>query len=285
MADAYREFSRYERNLTAFLKQANSLPGFEIRVYTDDTGKDFALRHVSSNVSVYHFNCDPLRDGVGHIGTFGTLVRFLPMFEDLDTVWISDIDIHGRFLDPTILDHMSRQRCPVSYDTMICYKERKIYGREYTIMAGRMISKIQFPMSMLTRYINKLIKNEIPDMIEKLNDANTRKPPSRVPYGIDELFLNHQIYDYLIRHSVLVLCNKSYLVGDGILVQAEATDNERKIVNSYWKNPTKLYTTKVKHILKSRIPLVLDKYPCLQELLDVLDKLPYTLEERFKIKM
>ena len=285
MADAYRDFSRYEKNLGNFLKQARALPEFEIRIYTDDTGKKSAMEHDAPNISVYHFNCAEMRDGDGHIGTFGTLVRFLPMFEDLDTVWISDIDIPSSFLNPDILDDMARNKCQVFYDTMLCHGERKVYGREYTIIAYRMIFKITFPKSMFTRYINKLIKNEMPDMINKLNDENTRKPPSRVPYGIDEVFMNQSIYDYLSRHSVPVLCNKSYLPGDGLLIQAQATKSERLLIGYSRGTRNRSDIAKIKNILKSRIPNILDKYPCLQELLDIIDKLPYTMEIRFKIKM
>ena len=102
MKDAYRPKEYYEKNLQQFLSYKKILKGFETRIYTDDSGKDYALKATKNDptVSIYHFNYPPLREEVGHIGTFGTFVRFLPLFESgLEVVWISDIDIFNSYLD------------------------------------------------------------------------------------------------------------------------------------------------------------------------------------------
>jgi hypothetical protein len=98
MKDAYRRKEKYETNLKLFLKYKKTLKGFETRIYTDDSGKDFALEAAKNDptVSVYHFNYPPLREEEGHVGVFGSLVRFLPFFEPgLEIVWESDIDIYN----------------------------------------------------------------------------------------------------------------------------------------------------------------------------------------------
>jgi hypothetical protein len=107
MADAYRKVEKYQHYLQKFLQQKQVLKGFETRIYTDDSGKEFALKVTKNDptVSVYHFNYSPLREKIGHIGTFGTLIRFLPLFESgLETVWVSDIDIPDSYLDPSSFD-------------------------------------------------------------------------------------------------------------------------------------------------------------------------------------
>ena len=114
MKDAYRIKERYETNLQQFLYHKKSLKGFETRIYTDDSGKVFALKVAKNDptVSVYHYNYLPLReeDSNGHVGVFGSLVRFLPFFEPgLEIVWESDIDIYNdplTFLNPVYISNM-----------------------------------------------------------------------------------------------------------------------------------------------------------------------------------
>jgi len=43
MTDAYRYVEKYKRYFMKFLYQKRVLKGFETRVYTDDSGKDFIL--------------------------------------------------------------------------------------------------------------------------------------------------------------------------------------------------------------------------------------------------
>jgi hypothetical protein len=277
MADAYRNVHMYERNLVWFLGKASKFTDFEIRIYTDDSGKTFALSASSpSNVSVYHYNFPPLKEEIGHIGTFGTLMRFLPMFEDLDTVWISDIDVPG--LDK----QLSELNTDVYYKTLICY-ERKVYGRKQTIVADRMIFKHTFPISMLTRFINKLVDGGLSAELVALNQANSHKPPSKVPYGVDELFLNTSVYNYIKRHDLSVIVAKSYLPPTGFYIKAGATRTDLQRVREYYYNLTKTHFKEVKEITKKLIPKLLEEYPCFGELLKELDGLPLNMEKVFKL--
>jgi len=280
MQDAYRPVGQYQGNFMNFLKHTKHMTDFEIRVYTDDSGSDFLLDATKDkpNVTVLHYDFPPLREKKGHIGTFGTLVRFLPMFEDHDIVWVSDIDVTDKVFDKQILRLMDKHKTSLFYDINICYKERKPYGRNYTILAGRMIFKIMFPKAMLTRFINKLVSGELEDNIQTLNSYNKNKSSSKVPYGIDEHFLNHNIYDYVKRHNITVLTNKIFLI-EGILYQAGFSESEINFAKQYYKQPTKEQFTKIKKLIKEKIPSVLEKYPCMQELLDKVDTLPYTMEE------
>ena len=199
MNDPYRDFTKYEKYLQRFLSHARQLPEFQIRIYTDDTGKDFALKVSQGNdqVSVYHFNCPEFRDpqGIGHIGVFGSIPRFLPLFEKHDTVWISDIDVRDNFLDPKFL----KPKFDFSISTFPYYF-RKSFNSKYTIIAHRIISRIQLPRALFTRFLTKLAKGNLQKEIDLLNLENRRKPKSSVPYCTDELFLNTSVYTYLKNH-------------------------------------------------------------------------------------
>jgi hypothetical protein len=168
MEDAYRSFEKYQRHLQRFLGQVKQLQNFEVRVYTDDTGKDFALKvSKDSSVSVIHFDCPDFREGRGHVGTFGTLVRFLPLFEKHEIVWIADIDIPDFFVGQKNLDEMFENKCEFKISSRICY-ERKVYGRKHTMEAGRLISTVHLPKRLLTSFITRLIDGKYEKEIQEL---------------------------------------------------------------------------------------------------------------------
>ena len=66
MKDAYRNFERYITSLKIFLNEVDkSRPDFCVRIYTDDSAKDTLLELIEPypQVSIYHFNFPPLREG------------------------------------------------------------------------------------------------------------------------------------------------------------------------------------------------------------------------------
>ncbi len=286
MQDAYRPLEKYERYFMKFLRQTKHMTDFEIRVYTDDSAKDFILEATKNitNVAVLHYDYPPLREKKGHIGTFGTLVRFLPMFEPgLDIVWISDIDVLDKFFNANTLSLMDKHNISVFYETILCYNQRKPYGTNYTIVAWKMIFKQTFPKAMLTKFINKLTNGELEYHIKTLNeynsvDYNNSKPYSKVPYGIDEHFLNTSIYNYFKRHNITILTNKIFIV-ERMLIQAGLTESEMSFMTDYYKNPKREHLSKLKQIIKKKLPSIISKYPCIQEFLDKVDKLPLSMEE------
>jgi len=275
MKNAYRKFETYEANLKHFSRLSN-VDGFCVRIYTDNTGQDIAMRVAEKypHVSVYHFNCPDFREEEGHIGTFGTMVRFLPLFEEgLDVVWVSDIDITPPMIDTKRVRDLDNAKAQIQFRTYLCYSER-MYGREYTIAAGTIISRVTFPRQILTKFINKLKDGGFDDIIAKMNDQNKIAIPSKVPYGIDELFTNSTFYNWLIRHDIKCLVLKDYssaawyLNGQGLLSKKES----QLFYMHHHSNDPRL-TEILKKIFRKRLPSIVDKYPCLQEIIDLLPRM------------
>jgi hypothetical protein len=259
MKDSYRLFDKYKLNLNRFLKQCQSLKNFEIRIYVDNTSGDLSFID-DPNVSIYHFDCPEFRDGDGHLGTFGTFVRFLPLFEKHSLVWISDIDVPDHYFNIS-----------GSYDfrivSNICY-ERKVYGRKYTILAGRFVSRHQLPKSLLTRFLNKILDGDYNDQITQLNSEN-RKPPSNFPYGMDELFLNKSIYDYIAKKPFKVLTIVDMFVSSMLIYNTQLPKSSQTLLLQYYETPNKKMIPKILDLYHEYIPLILNKYPCLQKVLDI----------------
>lgn len=278
MNDPYRDFTKYQKYLERFLQYTKSFENFAVRIYTDDTGSEFSLKVSEGNeqVSIYHFDCPEFRDpdGKGHIGVFGPIVRFLPLFEEHDIVWISDIDVRETFLDPLIL----KNKFDFSISTFPCYF-RESFNEKYTIIAHRIISRIQLPRALLTRFLTKLSNGELQDKVDKLNKENIGKPRSKVPYCTDELFLNTVVYSYLKKHELKIL-----IILDKILIglipgaSKNLSKDEEKIFYKYSIDSSDSNKEKLCKLFEKIISKYEKKYPCLSNI--SLDD----LEESFIIK-
>ena len=288
-SDAYRKVEKYQKSLIRFLFFKNQFKDFETRIYTDDTTKDFALE-ISKNdplVSVYHFNFPPLREknGVssgprGHIGTFGTFVRFLPLFEvGLKIVCVSDIDIPWNYLEQSILSNPIKSNAQFSYRSFVCY-ENRLYGRSYSILAGTMLSFITFPIEIFNKFLNDLVNpiDKLKKDIEELNKQNKslfyNYKETRIPYGIDEVFTNQILYNYLILKNIRCYILKDYSYA-GVYLRLEnlITPAEHELIYNYEYKPTQKNFNELKKVYEKKVPMIIDKHPCLNDMLSNMDKM------------
>jgi hypothetical protein len=284
MKDAYRKVEQYERNLVKFLKLKNSLKGFETRIYTDDSGKESVLKVVKDDptVTVIHFHDRRFHDDIGHIGTFGTIMRFLPLFEPgLETVWVSDIDIPDSYLNPSLLTNMRARKAEFSYMSFVCY-DKKVYGRAYTILAGTMISFHTFPKQLFTKFLTLLQRptKAFQHMLDELNAAAREKPLSKIPYGTDEVFTNTSLYNYLIKESIPCLIRKDYEYARTVLYGIR-TKKDDEVFEAYYRHPTQKIFEQVKRIFKEKLPLIADKSSCIQDMLRRMDSFKTSFVKTF----
>jgi hypothetical protein len=264
MKDAYRNVEKYQRYLQYFLQYKKQLNGFETRIYTDDRGKDFVLSVAKHDptVSVYHFNYPPLREEKGHIGTFGTLMRFLPLFEPgLEVVWVSDLDIPAYYLDKRLV----LKKADFIYRTYPAYKTN-VYGRAYTIVANAMISFQTFPKKLLNAYLHTIThpSGSFLEYVKQQNLENQKghKPYSKVPYGIDEYFMNTIMYDYIIEKMY-----KCYIIKDygytfiHLKHEKLLTKEEDALYWNYLEKPSPRAFPSLKKLYLEKVSLIEDKYP------------------------
>jgi hypothetical protein len=285
VGEAYRDFKQYIGNLKRFVIDSEQLTDFEVRIYTDDTGKDYALEIAGPypRISVLHYECPAFRDGKGHSGMFGTLVRFLPMFEDLDIAWCSDIDIPRYYLDPTVLRQMSSQKTDIYINTFICY-EKKAWGRRNTIVVNKFITKIQFPRALLTRFLNMLSDGKLDERLAAINQqntsANTPKPLSKVPYGTDELFINTYVYNWIVNKNIRIMLDRDYAAP--WLMFKLLSKEHRILIQKYYYYPTHAKFLEIKKILQTAEPDsgILEE-ECYKDFLRTLPKLKNGFIARF----
>jgi len=111
------------------------------------------------------------------------------------------------------------------------------------------------------------------ETIERLNTANLprKKTPSKIPYGIDEVFTNTVFYDYMIRHEVRCLVIKDYAsAGLYLRYRDLLTEGEIRVFERYYTKFEKELVPRMKYILIKKLPQIVAEKPCLQEILDLM---------------
>jgi hypothetical protein len=289
VGEAYRDFKQYIGNLRRFVIDSEQLTDFEVRIYTDDTGKDYALEIAAPypRISVLHYNCPAFRDGKGHSGMFGTLVRFLPMFEDLDIAWCSDIDIPRHFLDPVLLRQMSQHKAEIYINTYICYERNVRSNRKNSVVANKFITKVQFPRALFTRFLNMIIDGKLTDVLTAINQQNTTnntpKPLSKVPYGTDELFINTYVYNWIVSKNLRVMLDRDYSAP--WLMFKIISKESRILMQKYYYYPSHSKFLQIKKILEKAEPDTgVTETECYRDFLETLPKLKHGFIVRFLTK-
>jgi hypothetical protein len=286
MKDSYRNFSKYESYLVKFLEYQTVMKNFETRIYVDKTSKEFTLSASKKypNVTIIEFKSPSFEDDFSHIGTFGAFPRFLPLFEPgLDIVWITDIDIASHYLNNEIIDHIKKNNIDLNIITTVCFAYRGMENK-YPIMAGNLIfNKFKTSSRVLTSFFNRILNGKEDEIIEKLNNVNSHKPPSKIPYGMDEYFMNKYFYKVIQKMNLKCLITIDY-AHDSILSR-HMDKNEQNIIKRYYYNPT-MYNFKLyKEVISKAIYKVLPKYPCYNETLKLMDTFKNSFIKNFIITL
>lgn len=235
MADPYRNFNKY---VTRFLEWIYKIPSYSfIRLYTDEASlmsKEFQtiidkeIEHLEIFIYDYpEFKVSKVKSYDFHDGTFGTLMRFLPLWDKdiwkkykIDFIWVSDVDIYPGFLNTDILDLMKSEKANVSYYSKACYSRPWVpETMNFSIGAGKIIftKKVEVSEYKFNRFLKdilagkyKWLKNEIKNYYRSINDEKTLKSiiKSRyITYGFDEYYCNVILYSDIQDYKLLVQYN------------------------------------------------------------------------------
>jgi hypothetical protein len=229
---SYKEFKRYMNGIVDLhnfiYKYFND---FKLRLFIDDTiysnKKIFNKLTNIKNIQIILFLCNNFfnKKKCMHYGTFGTMVRFFPMFDfennDAQTVIISDIDDN---MDKLIRNHEKNRQVSSFYKKY--YKKfhkndiHLIYFKDLSRIKTRIISLIDHPINFLNNnipdghilanniiifksinkkfiinFLNKTSKNILSkDELIKMNiyiNSEKVNQESKYFFGIDEIFVNY----------------------------------------------------------------------------------------------
>lgn len=250
MEQSYKDpIKKYFENLRTYVSIFRKLFGetFYLRIYYDKSiytpihKNDDINKYITKKLTVFidelnkydyiqlvEYNCPKfLYKNIYHLGLYGTLQRFLPMFDfpenkNIDTVIIADVDSHLRTVElfRRQCDFMKENNYKFLYGSSC--KPLQLYRRtgkltretnDYWMSAGRIITSIKFPRKLLLDFQETLLSNneEIRKYFNRDYEYKKIYPTHDIQYvysyGIDEYFLNHSFRDYMIEKNMQIVVN------------------------------------------------------------------------------
>ena len=213
MIGPYRSFDKYinylKNLINNFYDKAKN-EDFDMRVYFDNSCKNDIkpLIEKYKYIEFYKYNYQPLRIGEFHNGTFGSIIRLLPIFKKDDIsykyVWLDDIDITN--LDFTLMNIFKNKSINTLTSSMFCYSKpwtNNKYNLNFPI-----ITDIKLDINILNKYLNDIVNNKYKDVIDKIltyrNDRYKYDYDIKFPYGMDEYFTNNIIYKDLTKNAYTI---------------------------------------------------------------------------------
>jgi hypothetical protein len=259
MLQAYRRFNKYLGYLTIIINLYASNNQIDIRVYFDDSCQSELnlLIKKYKNVEFYKFNYQPLRINKYHEGTFGSLIRFLPIHEnEYEFVWISDLEPYKFFLDENLIKKINNNEINSIFYSKPYYGTPWIdKNNNYPIINNFIVTNQKIPIEIFNTYLTDLASNKYNEIKMKLmkyrisyyNNLNTI---DKFPYGMDEYYSNNIIYNYLYTKKTWVI----YDVNPILLIKK--IKNNTELIKMMYDLCNDLYKTNDQQIIKNMIDTI-----------------------------
>lgn len=204
------KFNSYFKSLKNIIYTSLNNKTF-LRLYVDDSvliKPSFQkwIMDNKPNLEVYKFEDKRflLEDGIHHDGTFGTMARFLPFFDDkldVDYIWISDVDTTPQIMNYKKINRMKRDNAKVSYTTRCYLRDWVPDDIDYPIIAETIIISKDVKISKygFDKFLKDVYEDKYKDLFEKIRVQGKAKKHEqnnvkKFIYGFDELYLHKIVY-------------------------------------------------------------------------------------------
>jgi hypothetical protein len=250
LKDNYKSSMIYYNGLKKLIDtMPHSLKQFYLRIYYDDSiikpeHNDKNIDHEIINywiplfdkikdlkhVQLAHYECTDfkIKGTIYHDGLFGTIIRFVPLFDyednkNIDIVIISDIDTPGIIFETTKsqLEFMEKHKTLIHYRTGSCYTsiprfdlftDDFIKKFPHAIIANNIMAKMKFPHELLDDFLiimknidvegNDIIKQFIENERKSIYKSLNVNIDNIFVYGIDEYILEKYIAQYIVTNRI-----------------------------------------------------------------------------------
>ncbi len=229
----YKDFKLYIDGFKELHKMVleEKVYNFSIRIFMDNSiylDKELIdMLEGLERVEIVVYSCENYLDSDldYHVGLFGTMVRFFPMFDfpnnDANIVMISDMDDFKYFNENVkIMKNLNKKIILSMYILKIGSLTKNVkfrYNDEYHghitpyCIAPKFISYKKLESNILIDYLNNYGDKNIPEIIRiygtknnlsSLYSRDTIKKNKNFVYGVDENFLNFYLTHYLIDNNI-----------------------------------------------------------------------------------
>lgn len=225
----YKSFERYVQGIQYLSKYiARKLPNFKIRLFIDNTIHEdkeiMSYLQKFNNIELVLFDCPGYKYNNFHRGTFGTLIRFFPMFDfennDANHILICDIDwrshkdIEERFRIYNTYQILKKNNYLDNLHlfidgTLNHLGEKYIYLEELKtvcpyLIGGYIINTKKIPNKVIEDFIPKVdtTENILSNYKNKEKTLIAKSQNKKFIYGIDEYFLNKILVPFLEKNKL-----------------------------------------------------------------------------------
>jgi hypothetical protein len=238
----YKNFNKYLNGIK-ILSDIARQNNIEVRIFIDSTIKNdkqtFDFLNNFDNVTLILFKCSDFLKDEHHIGLFGTMVRFFPLFDfpnnDANIVFLADSDTKDEYIGKLIeLYNVLKENNALS-DNYLAYngryfhvnissnkirnmgtKKKKLY-LPYCI-AQKFFGIKRLPIMPFIKYFHKLLlyMNDVTRPTKILSDYHIEpdkykiKCENNICFGVDEYFINNILFKYMVKKNIQFCYSNNY---------------------------------------------------------------------------
>lgn len=220
MPENYKSFDKYIRGLKVLIKHAKELD-FTPRVFIDNSIPKKIMKKIKKlDIEYVKFECSAFLSEKYprcHKSTFGSMVRFFPMFDfpnnDADKVIISDLDITEKFRPSyqynDLVDSIEDvEKYAIINNGSISsrYIKDKYTIRPY-IIGNKVYNFKKMPNKIITDFL-KTLREKV--LYEMPYEKSKERCEDNICYGVDERFLNYEMVEGLYENNIPYYMEASY---------------------------------------------------------------------------
>ena len=263
MKNSYKDFSEYTEGLLELLKFFDNIDkDIVFRIYFDESlDEEKSWINIMEEIrernytELVKYECKKLKEGKFHDGVFGTLIRFLPLFDnekekDWEMYSSLDVDFENFFLKELVktTDYFKKSKQDFFIKLPKCYYLRPFLinldmVKKYSlaVLGGSFSSKITFNKNLLLNFLLDIMKQgkiyqKFKDNYKSLGKAKEGNLSNDLfLYGIDEFFLSEILLKNLQKRKISILKYNWYISYTSLIVQIRKLNNNFKDLNQEQK--------------------------------------------------
>lgn len=265
LSNSYKSAERYVNGLKKIYEFIKVNPEYTLRLYYDnsiykDPNYNFVINKLlkdKERIELVKFKCTPFITKFNvHRGTFGTLIRFLPIFEKSDYKIVYIIDIDDKSYDYIKLYFKKLEKDSVNIYAYILNDYGHRYNYEFdnkfdnVALANIFVKDYKFDLKIFIDFLESLITSD--KLFEKIRQINKKVFKSKIredivdTYGIDEYFLNIILINRLKSNQIAFLKENydiSYFLENLIIYDSKP----QTLIEEYLKDIIKQFYPVIKY--------------------------------------
>lgn len=227
MRKAYKPFGQY---IDAFILWLESSPQKAmVRVYIDqsiiqDESYERLIKKNFDHLEIFQYTDKRFleEDGIHHDGTFGTMPRFMSLFDNelrdiykIKYFWISDVDLEPQMFDYQYINNMKKEKCDVSFASFSCYDRPWIPDSvKFPVVIYRFIvrNNVKISKNNFDKFLQDTYQGKYEDIKENIKEYYSKDKPKtdaglsakHFVYGFDEIYANTILEKEISNHKQLI---------------------------------------------------------------------------------